>query len=218
MTAPIDLPLWFLRDLIVVTILSPLVYWFVKTAKFFSVLILFVAYVLDFWVVWPGFKITAFFYYTLGAYFAVNGKNIVEFCSRYSKTVVSAMAVFFVLLLTRWIPDDYKSIENNLFCVSAMLAVVYVASWFVVHKKAKADPLLVASCFFVYASHAAALPISPLRIVRMVFHFLIPGDTYWERIFCFLFVPCATAGMLVFVYWLLMRWFPRIGKAFCGGR
>ena len=92
-TGPIDLPLWFLRDLIVVTVLSPLIYWFVKTLKIGSIIILLAAYVLDFWVVWHGFRITAFFYNALGVYFAINGKNIVEFCQRYSKAIISAMTV-----------------------------------------------------------------------------------------------------------------------------
>lgn len=217
-TGPIDLPLWFLRDLIVVTVLSPLIYWVVKTLKIASILILLVAYVLDLWVVWHGFRITAFFYYSLGVYFAINGKNIVEFCERYSKVIVSAMAVFFALSLTRWITEDYKSIVKNLFYVSAVLSSFYVASRFVISKGAKANPLLVASCFFVYACHAAAIPKAPLHIIKKVFHVVIPGDTYWERILCYLVVPCVTAAALVFAYWLLMRWFPKVGKLFCGGR
>lgn len=217
-TGPIDLPLWFLRDLIVVTVLSPLIYWFVKTLKIGSIIILLAAYVLDFWVVWHGFRITAFFYYALGVYFAINGKNIVEFCQRYSKAIISAMTVFFVLALTRWIPDDYKSIVKNLFYVSAVLSAVYVASCLVINKGVKASPLLVSSCFFIYACHTAALPKSPLHIIRKVFHFIIPGDTYLERIICYLVVPCVTAAALVFAYWLLMKCFPKIGKLFCGGR
>ena len=146
-TGPIDLPLWFLRDLIVVTVLSPLIYWVVKKLKIFAVLILLVAYVLDFWVVWHGFSSAAFFYFALGTYFAINGKNIVEFCSRYSKVIIAAMTVFFVLTLTRWIPDDYKSIVKSLFLVSTVLTAFYVASRFVINKSVKANPLLVSSCW-----------------------------------------------------------------------
>jgi surface polysaccharide O-acyltransferase-like enzyme len=218
LTGPINFPLWFLRDLIVVTVLSPLIYWVVKKLKKFAVLILLVAYVMSFWVVWHGFSSAAFFYFALGTYFAINGKNIVEFCSRYSKVIIAAMTVFFVLTLTRWIPGDYKSIVRNLFYVSTVLTAFYVASRFVINKGVKANPLLVSSCFFIYACHAAALPKSPLWFVNKIFHFIIPGDTYWERIFCYLVVPCVTAAALVFAYWLLMKWFPRIGKLFCGGR
>ena len=217
-TGPIDLPLWFLRDLIVVTVLSPLIYWFVKTLKIGSIIILLIACVMSFWVTWHGFSCAAFFYFTLGAYFAINGKNIVDFCQRYKTAILSAAAVFFLLSITRWIPDDYKSIVRTLFCVSTVLSAVYVASYLVTNKGVKPQPQLVASCFFIYACHAAAIPIAPLSIINKVFHFVIPGDTYLERIFCYLVVPCVTAAALVFAYWLLMKCFPKVGKIFCGGR
>ena len=217
-TGPIDVPLWFLRDLIVVTVLSPLIYWLVKTLKIFSLVLLFAAYVSDFWVTWHGFRITAFFYYTLGAYFAINGKNIVEFCRQNYKIIVGVMTVLFASLITRCIPDDYRILVFNPFILAAVLSAVVCGSNFVVNKGIKANPLLVSSCFFIYACHAAALPKSPLGIVNKIFHFIIPGDTYLERIFCYFAVPCATAAALVLAYWLLMKWFPKIGKLFCGGR
>ncbi|MBQ3656441.1 MAG: acyltransferase [Bacteroidales bacterium] len=217
-TGPIDLPLWFLRDLIVVTVLSPLIYWFVKNLTIFSIVILFAAYVMSFWITWHGFSCTAFFYFTLGAYFAINGKNFVEFCGRYKTAILTAMAVFFTLTITRWITDDYKSIVRNLFYVSTVLTAVYTASYFVTNKGVKANPLLVSSCFFIYASHAAALPKSPLWLVQKVFNFIIPGGGYFHQIICYVVVPCVTAAGLVFAYWLLMKWLPKIGKVFCGGR
>ena len=217
-TSPIDVPLWFLRDLIVVTVFSPLIYLMIKRLKIFAVLIFFVAYVMSFWVVWHGFGVAAFFYFTLGTYFAINGKNIVVFCSRYSKLIIAVVIIFFILFLTRWISDDYKSIVKNLFFVSAVFTAFFVASRLVIYKGVKASPLLLSSCFFIYACHAAALPKSLLGFVNIVFHLIIPGDTYLERIFCYLVVPCVTVAALVFAYWLLMKWFPRIGKVFCGGR
>lgn len=218
MTGPIDLPLWFLRDLIVVTVLSPLIYWLVKTLKIFSLVLLFAAYVSDFWVTWHGFRIEAFFYYTFGAYFAINGKNIVEFCRRHYKVIVGVMAVSFLVLITRCIYDDYRTLIVNPFILAAALSAVALCSYFVVNKGIKANPLLVASCFFIYACHTAALPKSPLGIINKIFHFVIPCDTYFERIICYFAVPCATAAVLVLAYWLLMKWFPKIGKLFCGGR
>ncbi|MBQ3691252.1 MAG: hypothetical protein II937_15495 [Bacteroidales bacterium] len=137
---------------------------------------------------------------------------------RYKTAILSAAVVFFLLSITRLITDDYKSIVRTLFYVSTVLSVVYIASYFVINKGVKAQPQLVASCFFIYACHAAKIPIAPLSIIGKVFHFVIPGDTYLERIFCYLVVPCVTAAALVFAYWLLMKCFPKVGKIFCGGR
>lgn len=78
-TGPIDLPLWFLRDLIVVSFLSPLLYFFLKKARVWGVVFLLTAFVTRIWIKTPGFSITAFFFWGLGAYFAINDINIVLF-------------------------------------------------------------------------------------------------------------------------------------------
>ena len=217
-TGPIDFPLWFLRDLIVVTVLTPLIYLAVKKLKIFAVILLFAAYVSDFWVVCPGFRITAFFYFGLGAYLAINGMNLVETFRKCRTVIFPVAAVFFVLTVTHWIADDYKPLVRNVFWASAVMSSVIITSYLVENKGIRANKLLVNSCFFIYAAHAAALPKSPLWLVRGVLHKLIPDDSFVERIVCFLTVPCLTAAALVFAYWLLMRWFPRIMRIFCGGR
>jgi len=94
-TGPIDLPLWFLRDLIVVSILAPLIYWFVKKTNVWGVLLLFAAYVTRIWILTPGFSITAFFYFTLGAYFAINGKNMVVFARHYCFVFIPVSLLLF---------------------------------------------------------------------------------------------------------------------------
>ncbi len=82
MTGPLDLPLWFLRDLIIVTILTPVIYYAVTRLRLFIVGILFIANISRTWTLLPGFHITAFFYFTTGAYFALNNINIIHFSNK----------------------------------------------------------------------------------------------------------------------------------------
>lgn len=70
---PIDAPLWFLRDLIVLVLLSPLIYWLVKKGGFLFVSILGMAYVLNLGVPCSGFTPNAVFFFSLGAYFSLSG-------------------------------------------------------------------------------------------------------------------------------------------------
>lgn len=62
-TAPINLPLWFLRDLIVLSILSPLLYWLVTRFKYYFIAILFFLYISGFSFQISGFDVTALFFF-----------------------------------------------------------------------------------------------------------------------------------------------------------
>lgn len=94
MTGPYDFPLWFLRDLIVVTLLTPIIYYSIKKFKVCFILFLFIAYVSRIWTLTPGFHITAFFYFSTGAYFALNGLNIVSYACKYKFTFTDSWCLW----------------------------------------------------------------------------------------------------------------------------
>ena len=72
---PICYQFWFLRDLMVVMLFSPLVYWVVKKLKQYVLIVLGIFWVADFWFTLPGFSIAALFFFSFGAYFSIHGIN-----------------------------------------------------------------------------------------------------------------------------------------------
>ena len=220
-TAPINIPLWFLRDLIVVTVCSPLIFWAIRTFKIYSIILLCLAHIFQIRFTCSGFSITAFFFFSLGAYFAITGRNIIDFCQKYRKVILLAMCCSMLLFITQWIPNGYKIIVKNIFCIPAMFFAFWVAQYFVTNKGVKANPWLVSSCFFIYASHTAALPEAPVLVVY---------DSVYNNLFrlchshalvhfvSYLIAPCITAAILFIIYYLLAKFFPKIEMFVCGGR
>ena len=96
-TSPILIPMWFIRDLIVITVLSPLVYWFIKKARDFSLLFFICVYITQIWIPLPGFKPTALLFWGLGAYLAINGLSITQVF--YKKVLRYTMYTIALLLL-----------------------------------------------------------------------------------------------------------------------
>lgn len=80
--APILVPLWFLRDLIVVVVLTPLIYLMLRKLKGWAVVLLGICYITGVFPYIHGLSILAVFFFGLGAYFSINKKNLVEEFSR----------------------------------------------------------------------------------------------------------------------------------------
>lgn len=165
MTGPYDLPLWFLRDLIVVTILTPIIYYAIKKLRMFFICVLFVAYISRIWILLPGFHITAFFYFSTGAYFSINKINIVQFVQKYKTIFVPTCLI---LLIITTIFDGVNIVVGQnihpLFVCTGVCTAFYVASICVMKSNVRPNKFLVSSCFFIYAIHGVGFPIigSPL--------------------------------------------------------
>ncbi|MCD8183823.1 MAG: hypothetical protein LUE99_12910 [Bacteroides sp.] len=68
MYGPADLPLWFLRDLIVVSFCTPIIYLLLRHLKGLLPIGMMLLYVTQLWTSVPGFSIHAFLFFTLGLY------------------------------------------------------------------------------------------------------------------------------------------------------
>jgi hypothetical protein len=75
-TMPIAYPFWFIRDLMVLVILTPLVHVYVRKAGVYGVLLLCLLWFCNWWFVVPGLSITAVFFFTTGAWLSVSRRNL----------------------------------------------------------------------------------------------------------------------------------------------
>ncbi len=218
MTGPVDLPLWFLRDLIVVSIFSPLILLYLKKTKIWGVVVLFVAYMLYLWVSWNIFSITSLFFFSLGAYFALNELNFVFLARKYKSVIIALSVVSFCAYFYYFKADaDIEGILRNLFVFVAVFCVFIVASLLAEKKNIKANKVLLSSCFFIYAEHKCA-PIDALGWTDVFVHKLIPGEGYLEDTVCLIIVPFITAYLLVGICLLMKRFTPKLAGLFSGNR
>lgn len=221
MTGPYDLPLWFLRDLMVVTFLTPGIYYAIKKNGAIFICILFVAYISRIWPLLPGFHISAFFFFSTGAYFALNNINIVQLVKKY-KTVF--LPVSLILLIITTIFDGTNTVIGQnvfpLFLCTGVFTAFYVASICVTKWNLRPNKLLVSSCFFIYAMHGVVLPIigQPLLLTNWILHKIIPGNTGIEELFCYFACPFITAYLCILTLLLGRRFLPKLTLYFSGNK
>jgi len=212
-SAPYNIPLWFLRDLIVTAFLSPLIYYFVKWTKFYGILLLATLYYTRIWPIIPGFSITTFFFFSLGAYFSIFSKNMVislrtgKFCWYFLATVS--------MLLTTYYDGSYvKEYFYPIYVLTGVISAINIASYLIEYKGVKPNNILSKATFFIFATHMILL----LAMVKRGLDKLIKFDTPSILLIKYLTAPLLTISICLCLYLLMTKFTPKMLNLLTGSR
>ena len=217
-TYPYNGPFWFIRDLIGMCLVSPLIYLIARYAKIWGLIILAAALYTNIWLHVPGFGIEAFFYFTLGAYLSIHKKNIVE---QVAKIRVPSCIICLIafLLCTYGIPQGLLPFEIPykasilLFILSGGISIINIVAWLLSKGKIEVNPVLAKSSFMIFAAHGLALgAIGPF------FHKFFNRDYIVLAALDFFLFPIFVSLVLVALYYIVTRYFPRLSMLLVGSR
>lgn len=166
LSGPINYPLWYLRDLIILVILSPLFYSILKSKiKHIFIIVLSMLFIFG---VWPNVSIlaiTGVYFFSLGAYCRVNGYNFLKYIDRYR--IYIGITFMFSYGVTIYYNGGAL---NNMFVLSGIALLLLLG------KKAANNKLgekfIMKRCFFadlsyfIYLSHAVL--ISTINVHQLV--------------------------------------------------
>lgn len=212
-------PLWFLRDLMIMVAASPAIYFIVRKGGIFTVCLLGLCYISRIWFPIEEGQITGVFYYTLGAWLAINSICLTDWVYRRRKLIIAATVT--LLIPCVWYAGKVTPTGQNIypfFVLAGTLCSFYLAAYCVNSYNLRANRLLVSSCFFVYAIHLLPIPIvfSPLKQCHMLL-LRIFGHGIGD-LAAFLMAPVLCASLCVIVYVLSKRLFPKLTGLFSGSR
>lgn len=211
-TYPICSQFWFLRDLMVVILFSPLVYIVVKYLRLFGILVLGILWYFDWWFSLTGFSITALFFFSLGAYFSVWRYNFAALLKPY--LFPSAMLYFLLVFVCVSFRD--QSWVNYIRLLSILIGVVFtitLSAYFLERHKWSVNAFLVGGTFFVYAFHGMPLALI-MKLCIKYSPYLNNGILLGIYCLSTVFIILVSLG----IYYLLRRWFPRSLIVMTGGR
>ncbi|MDR1222617.1 MAG: acyltransferase [Tannerella sp.] len=214
---PYLLPLWFLRDLIIAVFLSPLVYYFVKYARMYGVVLLGILYYAQAGIAVAGYNInqliTALFFFSIGGYFGIYGKNMV-ISLRKGQLYWLLAAVVFLILSTFYDGSDMKKYFLPVYVISGVITTVNITSFLMERGKLKVYNTLSGASFFVYATHT----ILVLSVSRKLINFILPPDNMIILLIKFLVTPFLCAFLCVGIYLLMKRFVPKLLSVLTGNR
>lgn len=210
---PYCFTMWFLRDLMIITLLSPLIVAFVRTFKNYCMLVgIIVLIACDLWlpiVHYWGLTDHALFF-TLGVYMAGRGRdslgrlNIAALCAAYlAMSLVQAV----------W-PDSQIFVEIiNYFKKPVMTLLLIGIGLRLYRRPTPVLEFLVGSSFFIYAFHGLFSNFTAKMLVR-----LIPPTTDLAAFTIYTLKFLILMGISVGAYLGIRRVAPRVLALLCGGR
>lgn len=196
MTAPADLPLWFLRDLMVVTLLSPVVHFALRRVGAWLLVVLTVAYLsgVGAFAV-PGLSMYALYFFTLGAWLGIRKVSPVDAFLRVEWGAYVLSAVIGVAMLLSWHTGVFSSLMLA-FRLTGSVAVFCLAHRLLSRTQLRIPQPVCRASYFVYLSHYVfILPFVDVAVFR-----LLGSGSHAALCVHYFLAPLLKAGLLVGAY------------------
>lgn len=210
---PQNIPLWFLRDLIMACLLSPLLFVGIKYLKRYFLVLLGCCYIFNTWTTAPGFSITSIFYFSLGAYFGIHNKNMIkEFAEhKYIYWIIAFITLVLSVILKGSV---LAKVTSQLYTLTGVLSIFVLFSILIQYQIVKVNTTLSRSSFFLYCLHTIFI----LSISQVILNKILGTENMVSIIFSYLLSPflCAIIGLSTFL--LLRKTAPALLSILAGSR
>lgn len=209
-TFPINGVLWFVRDLMIMVVCSPVVYFCLRYLRWLTILILGSIWMAGFSLDIP--STIAIFFFTLGAWFSVNGRNFVTDFKPFFPWG-GLLYLFFAIGIIGARGTTGFIYVSNAGILLGIVSGIALTAHYIEKGKWKVSKFLIGSCFFIYASHQLPINISN----RILFRFIHPTHD-WQYISIYLVVPLIIILLGLLFYALIEKCIPRFTAIITGGR
>ena len=212
LVTPCNSPLWFLRDLIVVTLLSPILYYLIKLSKGYGVLAIGLAYFLQIWTWVPGFSITVLFFFSWGAYYGINKESFVLAFQRVRQVGIVTIVAAAIMVVGQG--SQCSEYVGRLYVITGIVTVINIVSGRLNRRQLVVNQLLSKASFFIYASHMVII----LPLLYALSNHVLNTTAVSSSLVQYFLVPFLTISMCLLFYSLGQRFMPRLLMVLTGNR
>jgi surface polysaccharide O-acyltransferase-like enzyme len=210
-SAPESYHFWFIRDLILLMILIPVITVILRYAALPFFALVFITWITSKWPIYTPDAVGVLFF-SVGCYLAMKGRSLFAL-DRYGAWFLVAY-IPILLADTVWNNAAFNTCLHRCGIVVGLVAVLYVTRWVLACERLKNALLwLSGSSFFVYAAHEPLL-----GIVRTIAFRFIPLDWPYMILSLYLLLPMTVIAFLVGLNRLLTAIAPRALTIVTGGR
>lgn len=216
MTYPIAYQFWFIRDLIVVILFTPILFKLLKITRCLGIVILGLCWYLGLTIPYIGiygFSTTAFFFFSLGAYFSIRKKNIVTISKElgfysYILYLIVASADLFTIGL------EIHPYIHKLGIMIGIIASLNITAYLIEKKNFNPNTFLSKASFFVFAIHDPWILSTLRKIIERSIN--VNGGGILTCMYFIEVIITACTGLLIYKF--LKKIMPRFIAVITGGR
>lgn len=211
---PQDYPLWFVRDLMIIVICTPMIYFCLKKTRWYAV-----GALAAIWFVLSPFKmghfgqlLTGFFFFSWGAHTSFHGKDMITEFNKFFKTsVLLYCSISLLIWLLPDIPHVIVHLLKSINVVAGMVMAYGLAARLIQSRRVKVSKFLAVASFFVYAGHALFVAYINIFLFR-----LFRPEHFYGVALIYLATLVLTISLLLLIFKLLGRYLPSIQKILAG--
>lgn len=213
-TYPADYPLWFVRDLMLIVIATPLIYLLLKRSGR-----LFVGICGVVWVFATCFKLghpaqisTGVFFFSWGAYMSYHKRDMIADFSRYFRYALPAYIALALLHIacSYLYPDALRPVKCAT-VFAGMIMAYGLSARIITRRGVKPSPMLAAVSFFIYAGHGVFVDY-----LNIFLFMAIRPSSIITVISLYLLSTALCAGLLIGLFLLLGRYLRPVQKLLAG--
>lgn len=207
--------MWYVRDLIVMVVLSPIVYLFIQKTGKYGILLLTILFLLR---IWPTITLSqlSVYFFSLGAFYSIRRKDFQAPITVKAFAYIVTAGILSAFLLLGGSENSIGWQLTPLFTLAGTFSVFFLTATLVDRRPDVQLPALLGnSSFFVYALHIEfALPIGFLIAKTITLHSTNPV----VLIVRYFLTPVIIYAICVSIYWMLRRFCPKVLSLFTGNR
>ena len=210
---PINAPLWFIRDLMVVVLCTPLIHFLLKKLKHYLVVVLGIYW---FWTAFYSVGVYPFrdalFFFVWGGYMALYKNDILAIWGKYFKLSILLYVLLGCLyVLSAYYSPDFTQLIKLLNVIVGLMFAYNLSAWLLKRNICKPNKFLSSSSFFIYVSHFLIAG----KVLKLIFLLVNPSSSI-SLLLVYITAVLITLFSLLFVYYLLRRFTPGVLKVVCG--
>lgn len=216
-SSPYLIPLWFLRDLMVVVLCSPIVYLIIKRMRKWGIILFLLLYFSNIFIRIPGFSSVAFCFFGIGGYMSINNINPIDWTLKYkTPAFIVAFVTWVACTLFNGHETKIGDIIYPFYVTSGCLSLMNIARYMVQKRRLffLSQPLFTKGSFFVYLSHTIMVLELCTKACKYVF-----GETNpFLLTISYLVVPIMTTSTCLLFYYIIKRIVPNLCGVLTGER